>query len=110
MVSSERRAKSNARSRRSVNRALIASVNARRAQRAVQDDSPPQPPNEANERSQNQIVQPPNPIPDREFNPLPHGQMVRSGIVRSAGIDPSWGQKLKRFYECWWMVSFLSEI
>lgn len=113
MVSSERRAKSKARSRRVAARAHIANVNARRAQSAAQpqSSSPPlsQPhssqPNDEN-RMANQLVKPIDRIPDEEFNPLPHGQMVRSGIIRSAGIDPQWPVKLIRFYECWWMVSF----
>jgi len=113
MVSSERRAKSKARSRRVAARAHIANVNARRAQSAAQpqSSSPPlsQPrssqPSDEN-RMANQLVQPFERIPDEEFNPLPHGPMVRSGIIRSAGIDPQWPVKLIRFYECWWMVSF----
>ena len=116
MVSSARRAKSKVRARRNVARGLMANVNARRAEqnarRAEQNREPPQPPNdaerEANQvvQSPNQVVQPPNAIPERELNPLPHGQMVQARIVRSDGIDSAWDPKLIRFYECWWNVSF----
>ena len=102
MVSSTRRAKSNARARRMANRALIANVNARRA---LQNQAPPQPPHDA-ERVANQVIQPPNAIPERELNPLPHGQMVQVRIVRADGISTRWDPKLIRFYECWLNVSF----
>ena len=99
---SERKVKSNARARRNVARGLMANINARRAE---QNQAPPQPPHDA-ERVANQVIQPPNAIPERELNPLPHGQMVRARIVRSDGIDSTWDPKLIRFYECWWNVSF----
>ena len=99
---SERRVKSNARARRMANRALMANVNARRA---LQNQAPPQPPHDA-ERVANQVIQPPNAIPERELNPLPHGQMVQVRIVRADGISTRWDPKLIRFYECWLNVSF----
>ena len=106
MVSSARRAKSKARARRMASRAHIANVHAqRRAQRALQNQAAPQEPHDA-ERVANRVVQPPNAIPERELNPLHHGQMVQARIVRSDGIDSRWDPKLIRFYECWWNVSF----
>ena len=105
-IVSERRAKSLARARRMSSRVSIANVHARRrAQRALQNQAAAEPPNDA-VRQANQVVRPPNAIPERELNPLPHGQMVRARIVRSDGIASTWDQKLIRFYECWWNVSF----
>ena len=109
MVSSARRAKSKVRARRNVARGLMANLHARRAEenarRALQNQAAPQEPHDA-ERVANRVVQPPNAIPERELNPLPHGQMVQARIVRADGIDSRWDQKLIRFYECWWNVSF----
>ena len=109
MVSSERQARSAVRARKNARKAHIAIVNARRAQRSNQPQPQPQPHssqprNEAHRA--NQVVVPADRVPDEEFNPLPHGQMVRTGIVRCQGIDPDWPIHLVLFYQCWWMVSF----
>ena len=103
MVSSERRARSKAHSRRQANRANLALANeALRSRNAVPAHPSSQP---RDGRSDNRVVAPSSQIPEQEFNRLPHGQIVRGGIVRADGIDPQWPKKLIRLYECWWMVS-----
>ena len=107
MVSSQRKANAKARSRRMAARALIANVNAARATTAVQPTAQPhssQPSNEAHRA--NQVVHRTDDVPVEEFNPLPHGPVVRTRIVRSEGVDPNWPIKLVLFYHCWWSVSF----
>ena len=116
MVSTEKQARAKAASRRRANRANLALANeaknrARRevsthpsSQRSSQPSSHPssQP---RDGRSDNRVVTSSSQIPQQEFNRLPHGQIVRGGIVRADGIDPQWPKKLIRLYECWWMVS-----
>ena len=95
MVSSERKARQLAKSRREKNRANIARANESRAVRTQL----------AQPRNANRVVPVEDPIPDAEFQRLPHSQVVGGRVVRANGINPQWEARLIRFYECWWQVS-----
>lgn len=95
MVSDARRAQIKACNRRKTNRAKMALLNEDRARRTAL----------AQPRNANRVVPVEDPIPDAEFQRLPHSQVVGGRVVRANGINPQWEARLIRFYECWWQVS-----